>query len=62
MLEREPSLKRTCPLVQEREYFFSHFLETDTKPKLYFLPSHHTNETRKRVEERKAASTAKYQV
>jgi len=48
-------------LVEEREFLLAHFLETKAQPKLYFLPSHHTPETRRRWEERKGAATAKYQ-
>lgn len=48
--------------AQEREFLFSHFLETKTQPKLFFLPAHHTPATKKRLEERKSASATKYQV
>lgn len=39
---------------------FAHFLETKSSPKVYFLPSHHTATTRKRIEERKTAALNKY--
>eukprot|EP00667_Euglena_gracilis_P008025 EG_transcript_8122 len=48
-------------LLEEREFLFSHFLETKTQPKLFFLPAHHTPATKKRLEERKSASATKYQ-
>jgi len=50
----------TRVLLEEREHLFSHFLETKTQPKLFFLPSHHTAETKKQVEEHKAATLTKY--
>eukprot|EP01006_Ploeotia_vitrea_P001012 TRINITY_DN104050_c0_g1_i1.p1 TRINITY_DN104050_c0_g1~~TRINITY_DN104050_c0_g1_i1.p1 ORF type:complete len:476 (+),score=81.23 TRINITY_DN104050_c0_g1_i1:89-1429(+) len=49
-------------ITEERDVLFSHFLETTgTKPKIYYLPSHHNHETRKKVEERKKNAQEKYQ-
>eukprot|EP00906_Rhabdomonas_costata_P027089 RCo038524 len=47
-------------ILEEHQVCLANFLETKATPKLYYLPSHHTAETRRRVEERRSAALARY--
>eukprot|EP00996_Jenningsia_fusiforme_P001564 NODE_2438_length_1200_cov_46.246742_g2223_i0.p1 GENE.NODE_2438_length_1200_cov_46.246742_g2223_i0~~NODE_2438_length_1200_cov_46.246742_g2223_i0.p1 ORF type:complete len:372 (-),score=71.56 NODE_2438_length_1200_cov_46.246742_g2223_i0:29-1144(-) len=54
----QKAFSRTYP--EEREILLAHFLPTKTQPPIYFLPSHHTAETRKCLEVQKEAAVAKF--